>query len=171
MRKLRLLQLSINILYVSAIIGVIVIIGLYIAVFFGLDLSEFSLKPTKFEHLTENEVLFMINPFLFLSFVWYILILRNFKMIIDLFYQQKFFEFRTAVLFRQIGLYFLIAVGVRCIPVVINYFLADVTTINISLPMGFDSSVFLIAIGLFFMALSEVFNKALTIKQENDLTI
>ena len=171
MRKLRLLQLSINILYASAIIGFILITGVYIAIFFGLDLSEFNLKPAEYEHLTENEVLFIINPFLFLSFVWYVLILRNFKMIIALFYQQKFFEYRTAVLFRQIGLYFLIAVGTQCIPVVINYFLADVTIINMSLPLGFDSSIFLIAIGLFFMALSEVFKKALTIKQENDLTI
>nr|WP_321221115.1 DUF2975 domain-containing protein [uncultured Psychroserpens sp.] len=171
MKKLSTLKLIIDILYISAIIGLIVFLGFYLVVLFGWDLSDLPFKLKDYNNLSLSQNLYIIYPFLFLALLVYILVLKNFKKIIELFYQGKFFEFKTVKLLREIGLHFLISVFLMVMPSIITPFLSNTTVVKFSLPIGFDSSFFLIAIGLFFMALSEIFNKAFKINQENELTI
>lgn len=101
----------------------------------------------------------------------YLLVLKLFSRLIQQFIDKDFFSLRSVYYFKLIGYCFITSGILTKIPPRLFDYFSMPSMITYEFPIGYDSFIFIIAIGLFFIALSEIFKMVIDIKQENDLTI
>lgn len=105
-----------------------------------------------------------------LSYFLFVYAIYLLKKIVNLFIKGKIFDNQVISNLSNIGKIFII------VTLIINAveFIFKVTTTQkaeIMINSGFDSFLFVISIGLFFIIISEVFKIAKNMKDENELTI
>lgn len=105
-----------------------------------------------------------------LSYFLFVYAIYLFKKIINLFIKRKIFDHQVILNLSRIGKIFIM------VTLITNglEFIFKVTTTQkaeIMISSGFDSFLFTIALGLFFIIMSEVFKISKKLKEENELTI
>ncbi len=105
-----------------------------------------------------------------LSYFLFVFAIYLLKKTVTLFIKGKFFDNKVISNLNNIGKIFVI---VSLIFNIVEFVFKITTTkkAEIMINSGFDSFLFTIAIGLFFIILSEVFKIAKNLKDENELTI
>lgn len=110
----------------------------------------------------------VIGSIAYLLYVYAVFLLKK---TIDLFIKRRLFDDEVIKKFNTIGKIFVAVALMTSIP---SFFYSVFIKQNIGLNLTSyysDSMLFNIAIGLFFMILSEVFKIAKNLKEENELTI
>ncbi|MGB8704569.1 MAG: DUF2975 domain-containing protein [Gillisia sp.] len=164
-----LLKTILDILFIFLIVGLIAyLIFTPIILFSG---SNFSIKISDIEihKLTITvSILIILNLMLYTGFVYMIYRLRK---LLGLFFTKKLFIPRQTGDLNLIGK---LIVGLSLGKAILNFlvkFLLE-NDLDLSLKTGYlDSLWFSLAIGLFFIYLSKIFENARILKEENDLTI
>lgn len=113
-------------------------------------------------------VLFMLAIAIGCAFFIYALYL--FRKVLELFEKKKFFHDDVIKNFNQTGKAIFIGYAICAVATFLFNMLAT-GEISLELNTGFDSSLFIIGLGLFFIVLSDVFLMAKISKEENDLTV
>lgn len=93
--------------------------------------------------------------------------LYNFKMLLNNFRKKLLFEVETCYLLDKIGNLIIYSSSLY----LITELLLLISKNTVSIEIGFGPFLYLIALGLFFKVLSEVFLMGKRIKDENELTI
>lgn len=101
---------------------------------------------------------------------FFIYALHLFKKTLELFEKKKIFHEDVVKYFDQTGKAILIGYAI-CAVAVFFYNTLVQNSIELDIAFGFNSSLFIIGLGLFFLVLSDVFLMAKNIKEENDLTV
>jgi hypothetical protein len=171
MSILKLSKSILDVLYYIGLSGVLLILVFFILYNLDYNIEDYIINLPEYNNLSAIQLVYFVTPFSIIALVLYVLIIRNFRKIIVLFYNEVFFGLETSEYLNQIGIYLIVSMFLWKVPPFVASLFSNPSVVRFSLPIGFDSSISLIAIGLFFIALSEIFKKALKIKQENDLTI
>jgi hypothetical protein len=160
---------------------------LFIAGIIGLSIGVLTMTISQFREFTFNfldsvfgkaneeivniESINWSSTLVFAGYVAYLLVLKLFSKLIKQFIDNDFFSLKSIHYFKLIGYCFIISgILTRVPPKLFDYFSMP-RIVKYEFPIGYDSFIFIIAIGLFFIALSEIFKMAIDMKQENDLTI
>ena len=169
MRKIYFLRAVLELMLLFSVMGAVVLL---ITTFFMLTDTDWNIPfivngvsttPDSFA----SKILFVVTVLGYLLFVYAIYL---FKKIVNLFINQKIFDDITIKNLGIIGkIFIIITLVINSIEFVIKVTTTHKTEIVIS--SGFDSFLFTIAIGLFFIIMSEVFKIAKNLKEENELTI
>jgi hypothetical protein len=153
------------------------VISLIISVFFfviqlitGENLTPININGTKIlEFNTSSSVLIIIEMLIASMFIYTIYILR--KLIRNFFKGKLFTTFQIASL-RLIGqLIILITIFQGIVNFITPLIINGEGRIGIEIDFTFGSFWFILAIGLFFIFLSKVFENAKKLKEENELTV
>ncbi len=164
MRRLTVLKTIVKIVLFLSVLVLIFTIPAYVMLLVMPGTVPFKFNGQIAENLGAE---YLILLFLFIvgySFMVYALYL--FKKVLDLFSKQKFFDDAVITLFDQIGKAILIGYFVAAVPAFLYNLIAE-SKWMFELGFSFDSGLFIIAMGLFFMVLSEVF---LVAKSNNNIT-
>ena len=170
MRKIHILKAIIDFLWITLIVGYIVFFFLLTAFLLKVDWisPDFTINEIPIKTMSLGTKFYLFLYFL-LNGTLSMYCLSLFRKVIDLFKNKKPFDSLVIIHFQNIGtvLIFLTIVNL------IYFFIYDL--IKITEKGGkflFPFSLFLfLALGFFFIILSEVFKIAKTAKQENNLTI
>ncbi len=100
-------------------------------------------------------------------FVYAIFILRR---VLILFQKNEIFTDKVIRYFRTIGKFIVISTLLSSLPLFI-YNVINRNNIKIEFGAGFDSMLLWISLGLLFMVIAEIFNRAKMMKDENELTV
>lgn len=170
MKKLYLLKALVDLLWFFSVIVIVAIAFFLPFLFFSSDPIEIPME------IGETEVTVMDMPTklmligLVVAYCFFVYSLFLFRKVLVLFSKRKIFEDEVIVLLNKIGKFFLIA---SLLAVLVNFIskLYIKNEIKLGIEGGFfDSFLFTASLGLFFMVLSEVFENAKSMKEENDLT-
>jgi hypothetical protein len=93
--------------------------------------------------------------------------LYNFKMLLNNFRQKLIFDVDNSIFLDKIGNLIICSSSLY----LIAELLSSISKNNVSIQIGFGPFLYLMALGLFFKVLSEVFLIGKRIKEENELTI
>lgn len=93
--------------------------------------------------------------------------LYNFKMLLNNFRQKLIFASDNSIFLKKIGNLIICSSSLY----LIAELLSSISKNNVSIQIGFGPFLYLMALGLFFKVLSEVFSIGKRIKEENELTI
>ena len=175
MKSLRLLKATTTV--VAFLFGLLLIIAPIMAIIgiYTVSGDGFMYESKKYTNIGTDLIISSILKYSFFLFLFYVIML--FRKIIDLFTELKFFHTKVITLFHVIGKYLIvISIGlslVSLIPISYSYttFHQNGFTNNNYSGFNFSINFFYIGLGLFFMVLSEVFGKAKSMREENDLTI
>ncbi len=168
MRKIHVLKAIIDFIWIVTIpIGTPLILIAIPAIFF-YDLSEMQLKIQGLELLANDTFSKILFALFLINFLLIFYSLHLFRKSLRYFLNAKIFDDFIIKSYKNIGSLLLISGVVFLILSVIGpmYFGSKITV-----ELGINSNLLLIALGLFFLILSEVFTIAKRAKQENDLTI
>lgn len=175
MKYTRLLSLLVNIFYYISIIVAIIapIAGVYV-------LTQIYGDGFKNEDKIYVGLGFLFIFKIVLQYLLYLIpliCLFYFRKILTLFINLEVFHIDVVEFFNKIGKYLVYftfgKILISCIPLNYTYLIIqenDFTKHDIN-TYAFNLNFIWIAIGLFFIVLSEIFQKAKKLKQENDLTI
>ncbi len=164
-----LLKTILDIIFILLMVGLITyIIITPILLFSGTD---FSIKISNIEihKLTFTvSILIILNLILYTGFVFLIYRLRK---LLRLFFRKKLFSSRQTRDLNLIGkLIVMLSIGKALLNFLLKFLLEN--NLDLSIKTAYlDSLWFSLAIGLFFIYLSKVFENARILKEENDLTI
>ncbi len=169
MKRLAFLRILINILFLICML----------IVFFGLPLIlilTFSPKSVPFNfngHALEASSfeLFFLMLVLYLGHCAFTYAIYLFGKTLALFSKKIIFDDKVVVMLDQAGKSFVVAGMLWIIPPFFYRLLAKTAADGHLDFSGFDSTLFVVCLGLFFMVLSEVFLMAKNMKEENDLTV
>lgn len=146
--------------------GLLNIIGSFIL--FIIILSPFSIMSMENKGI-KNIILSIIFSLIFLG--GYVMIIINFRKILDSILQNEPFNLDNIIYFKKIG-YYILAVGIA--DAIVNYPKSNNTGFDIIATStgSLKPSFFLyIVLSILAFILSDVFRMAMEIKNENDLTI
>ncbi|MXN92783.1 DUF2975 domain-containing protein [Flavobacterium sp. Sd200] len=104
------------------------------------------------------------------GFAFFIYALHLFKKTLELFEKKKMFHADVVKYLDQTGKAILIGYTITAATTFIYNTLVE-NNLELNVALGFDSSFFIVGLGLFFLVLSDVFLMAKNIKDENDLTL
>jgi len=105
-----------------------------------------------------------------LSYFLFVYAIYLFKKTVDLFIKRKIFDNQVISNLNKIGKIFIIVTLIsNGLELILN--LTTQRKIEIVISSGFDSFLFTISIGLFFIIMSEAFKLSQKLKDENELTI
>ncbi|RWX00219.1 DUF2975 domain-containing protein [Flavobacterium cerinum] len=165
MKRLPILKTLIDIIFYLSVIPLI----------FGLPfIFLLGIMPDKIPLTLNNEVLSITGAerilFLLLILVGYALhvyALYLFRKVLQLFSRRIIFDDRIIKNFDQMGKAILTGTFIIIAPLIFYSLIKK----PIEIKLGFSSILCTLGLGLFFMVLSEVFQMAKKIKEENDLTV
>ena len=170
MRYLKLLQLSMGLLYITSILMLAFIVGMYIYMLISpaeIMMPIVNGTPQDFFDFDVHAVALST----FTGFGFFIYGLHWFRRVLSLFSDQRIFELEAVKYLQLTGKYFFIAACLSSIPLYIyKMFVHNEVTMTFGIE-GVGSFIFSFGISLFFIALAEVFSMAIKIKEENGLTI
>lgn len=171
MKRLTILEGLFNILYILGIVITIILMIGYVLFVFDLN-DKIEIQIQDYKDLPYHELMIKWTYLFFVCGVFlYVLIVRNFKKVISLFFKNQFFSLEVSKLFYQIGVYFIASIVLIKLPPFLFAVFSDPFVLKFEVPVGFDSLFFLVAIGLFFISLSEIFKKAISFKEDSELAI
>lgn len=154
MRRLPVLKTIVSIVLFLSVIVLIFTIPAYVMLLVMPATVPFKFNGQIAENLGAEYLILLLLFIAGYAFMVYALYL--FKKVLDLFSKQKFFDNAVITLFDQIGKAILIGYFIAAVPAFL-YNLVTESKWLFELGFSFDSGLFIIAMGLFFMALSEVF--------------
>jgi len=102
-----------------------------------------------------------------LLFIYAIVVLRK---VIKLFMRNEIFTNGVIVHFRTIGKCIIASALLTSLPMFFYNLITEVS-LGIEFTGGFDSLLLSVSLGLLFIAIGEIFQKAKNIKEENELTV
>jgi hypothetical protein len=167
MRKLPLLKSFASILFALSMIVLFFAVPFIILWLFMPERVPFKLDGEPMTTVTAELVILLISLVIGLGFFAYALYL--FKTNLGLFEKKKIFDATVIKNFAQMGKAILLGYLFCAVPVTLYKILAKNAT-EIDFEFIIDS-LFIAGLGLFFIVLSEVFQMAKNIKEENDLTV
>jgi hypothetical protein len=167
MKKINILKLIIDLLWIFSMPLVLIIIGVSFATFF-VDLSDLNIELNTI-NINQNDlfskILFVISS---LNYLLLIVALYFFRKVLTNFVCVRVFEEVVISSFKKIG-------NLLTFSGFISLIISIICTIyfeqKVSLEFGLNQHLVLICLGLFFLVLSEIFKIAKNAKQENELTI
>jgi len=169
MKRLPILQVLINILFILSLIVVFFGLPFIIAVAFLPGHIPFKINDKPVTDIDTEVILLMCLLYAGYCFFTYAIYLL--KQTLFLFSKKVIFDDRVIKFLDQTGKAFLIASVLWIIP---PFVFRTISQGHVEAGLGFsgfDSGLFTISLGLFFIVLSEVFLIAKNIKEENDLTL
>lgn len=167
MSKLPLLKSFASILFALSMIVLFFAVPFIILWLFMPERVPFKLDGEPMTTVTAELVIVLISLVIGLGFFAYALYL--FKTNLGLFEKKKIFDATVIKNFAQMGKAILLGYLFCAVPVTLYKILAKNAT-EIDFEFIIDS-LFIVGLGLFFIVLSEVFQMAKNIKEENNLTV
>lgn len=169
MEKLSVLRSWTKVLFVLSIIIMFFVPGVILVALVRPELVPFDFTVNGDKEFTiSTAIVCLINV---AGFALYLYSLYLFRKILHLFSKRRIFDNEVIVNFRKIGLYMWYGLFITTLPgPIYRLFTQKPITIN----LDFDVVSYILFTGslaLFFTVLSEVFQMAKNIKEENDLTI
>lgn len=167
MRKLQILKTIVDYIWIISLVCYPLAVLFSGMVF--LDKDPFDIKVTLIGNTVDlNMALGKIVLFIdLINFGVLLVALFYFRKLLTAFAKRLIFEDEIILLLHRIGLFIIVGS--------ILYLIADFVTMisqhELGIDIGFGPFLYLLALGLFFTVLSEVFTVAKRIKEENDLTI
>ena len=169
MRKLFVLRTCIDFaFYISCLTVLVMIIFIPIAILGFADGIPFKMEAR--EIIIENWQSKLLLVFVLTSSLFFVYSIYLLRKTVVLFIKGDVFNEQVINNFRSIGLCVISSTLLFVIPSFI-YNAIHSGEVGLSFELGFDSPLLVISLGLFFMVLSEVFQKAKNLKEENDLTL
>ncbi|WBL25422.1 DUF2975 domain-containing protein [Zunongwangia sp. HGR-M22] len=139
-----------------------------------------------FQFYSDNEIALEVNKRMITDFTLPIITLCIFryflialevyiiyliKKLIDSFFENKLYSADQIHLFKKVGLFIIYTSLAKIISNIVANILIDPEEFRVSLDIGFNNLLFIIAVGLLFVFLSKVFKNARETQKENELTI
>lgn len=167
MRKLNLLKTIVDYVWLLSVIfyPFIILFGVMISI----DQDSFDIPITMGSSTinaatTTGKValgVVILNFGVLLVALWY------FKKLLQNFQKRQIFEASSCSLLNKIGTFILIGASLYLVSDLFAKFAKN----KLGIELGYGPFLYLLALGLFFKVLSEVFKMAQTLKEENELTI
>lgn len=146
------------------------LIATFYLIFTGDGKIPITLNDFPITEFTPNVILLLCMQIIVAGLVLYTVFLL--RRLIRNFLKGKFFTQYQIKTLKQIGqLIFIITVTKGFLGFVDNVLLREQARIEIGIDISFESFWFLLALGLFFIYLSKIFNNARISQEENELTI
>lgn len=170
MRKIFILRAILQFLLIFSVIGAV---GVLIMISVVLFSSDWDLPIRIGGNLLEvnsvgAKVVLVMGG---IAYLLYVYVIFQLKKMIDLFIKRLLFDDEVIKKLSIIGKIFIVAALLTGIPpFFLSLFFKQHIELNLTSYFS-DSMLFNIAIGLFFMILSEVFKIAKNLKEENELTV
>lgn len=160
MRKLNFLKAIVDYVYIISVIASPLAVIFSVLTLFNLTSGKILEYVGIWEKIAPLFVLAGIGLFVY-ALYYFKKLLANFK-------GKLIFETENCQFFHKIGkaiLYF------SLILFLFGFIPKSTQTTTINVTFGFSPSLFIVALGLFFLVLAEVFKMGKQLKEENDLTI
>jgi hypothetical protein len=169
MKKLSVLRDWTKVLFVLSMIIMFFVPGIILIAIVSPDMVPFEFTINGKKELTMGTAI--VTLIIVLGFASYLYSLYLFRKILTLFSKRKVFDAEVITNFRKMGLFTWYGVFITAVPGPL-YRLFTTDGIKISFDAEWISYVlFTGSLALFFTVLSEVFQMAKNIKEENDLTV
>ena len=171
MSKLPILKILTSILFYVSMIAMIFSIPFVLILSIMPERVPFKFSVKEAEEVAKVDaelIIYIIALVISCGFFTYALYL--FRKVLELFSKKIIFDTRIITNLNQCGSAILIG---YFISIVSEFIYTAIATqkVNITLNFGLGGSIATICLGLFFIVLGEVFQKAKNIKEENDLTV
>ncbi|MGQ2983462.1 DUF2975 domain-containing protein [Flavobacterium sp.] len=168
MKRLSLLKTLVTILFVLAAIGFIFSIPTLLIMSIFPEMVPFAIDGTNVKEIGNETIIYFFV--LIIGYAFFVYAAYLFKNVLGLFEKKKIFHDDVIKNFSQTGRAILIG-GAITIGAKFLYGVVVEQQIELSASLDFDSSLFILGLGLFFLVLSDVFLMAKGLKEENDLTV
>lgn len=167
MRKLNFLKTIVDYLWIISLITYPLLLLFSVISIFNNEVFDVPIKLYGNEIILDSVIHKIGFLILVFGFSLIVLAIYNFRKLLSLLQEKKIFETETSSLFYKIG------------QLIIYFSFIDLTveTIlnfsknNVIINIGFGTFLSFLALGLFFIVLSEVFKIGQKIKEQNELTI
>jgi hypothetical protein len=153
--------------------SIIAIIGLFISIpyfFFSKAIINIPIEIDGKPILAEDPVTKLVLTLFIIAYCFFVFGLFQLRKVLDLFSKKIIFEHPNILLLNKVGQNFLYASLISGIALFLFHLFIKGQAV-LEFGGGFNSLLFTASLGLFFMVLSEVFEIAKNMKEENDLTI
>lgn len=167
MKKLNLLKTIVDFIWIMSLIFFPLIILFSIMIVIDKDVFDIPITfATGSVDLTSNfgKIALLLNVF---NFGLLLYAIYFFKMLLSRFTKRIIFEEEICLLLDKIGKLAIIAALVY----LVTDFITKLSMDKVGINFGYGPFLYLLSLGLFFRVLSEVFNIAKNMKEENELTI
>ena len=167
MKKLHLLKTIVDFIWIMSLIFFPFIILFSILILIGKDTFDISINfATGTVDLSNNfgKMALVINVF---NFGLLLYALYFFRRLLSRFTKRIIFEEAICLLLDKIGSLVIIAAMVQ----LLADFVTKLSKHSVGIEFGYGPFLYLLALGLFFKVLAEVFKMGKTLKEENELTI
>ena len=163
------LKSILEIMFVILIIGVVGSVLTSIYLFFFEDSINFEIMDYEFSTLKPSSVFLMTaNIGLKLCFAYLVYCFRN---LIREFYHKELYSLSQIRLLRKIGIFIIgLSIGRSLLVFLAEFLLKGSAKVHVEIEF-LDSFWFTIALGLFFVFLSKIFENARNLREENELTV
>ena len=165
-----LLKTILDILLILLVLSVSTTFILFIISLFTNSSMPMEVNNRSVETLNASTITLISISFLFSILSVYIIFLL--RKLIRSFFKLKFYTRLQVSLFNLIGQLIIVTAIGRTI---LNFFslllLEGKAKLGIEVDTSFDNLLFILAIGLFFIYMSKIFENARTMKEENELTV
>lgn len=168
MKRLSLLKTLVTILFILSVIGFIFSIPTLLIISIFPELVPFAIDGTNAKEIGNETLIYFFV--LIIGYAFFIYAAFLFKNVLGLFEKKKIFHDDVIKNFSQTGKAIIIG-GLITIGANFLYGVLVEQYIELSASLDFDSSLFILGLGLFFIVLSDVFLMAKALKEENDLTV
>lgn len=168
MRRLSILKTITYIMFRLALVAIVFTPAIvFMTIMMPKDVPfKFSNKLLENSSFWEQAISYVM---VYIGFAFQVYALYLFDKTLDLFKKRIIFDDKVIRNFDQMGKAIVIGYFIMYIPFL---FLALTNSpIEINLQFMFNDSLLILGLGFFFMVLSEVFQKAKNIKEENELTV
>lgn len=171
MRPPIILKTILDILFLFVIFGTVIFIIL-VGIFMMNSEGSIPFRVNDNLIASLNAEAYTVLAFVLVSRIIFIYTVYKFKYLVRLFFKGKFLNVEQVKLTKIIGQLIIVVALLDTVPGVIyqTFFEQSPRQENYGLA-SVDSFWFIIAIGLFFMFLSKIFENARIMKEENELTI
>ena len=169
MRKLNILKACIDLaFYLSCLTVLLFVLFIPFAILGQMNGIPISMQGR--ELIIDNWQAKVVLVFALASSLFFVYSIYLLRKTIALFIRKDIFNIEVIRNFNIIGICIVTSTLLMVIPSFL-YTAFHRTKLGFKLEVGFDSPLFVISLGLFFMVLSEVFKIARNLKEENDLTL
>jgi hypothetical protein len=169
MNKLSILRTLIDFTFYISCLTVLVLV-LFVPIAALGYANELPIKMNGQSTFINNWQSKLLLVFVLISSLFFIYSIYLLRKTIAFFAKRDIFNSEVIQNFNIIGICVITSSLLLIIPSFF-YQAVEESSLEISIQSGFDSPILIISLGLFFMVLSEVFQKAKNLKEENDLTL
>ncbi|WP_372744610.1 DUF2975 domain-containing protein [Lutibacter sp.] len=168
MKKLNILKVIVDIMWILAMFSVPLILFLFVFIFISDDISTFNIKINGLELIQTSILTKIILGVMLCTYFLLIYCIYLFKKILRSFQKLKIFDEQVIVNFNKMGFLLITA---SLLYGGSSFVYNTVYYKKLSLEIGFNSFLIMLCFGFFFIVLSEIFKISRNMKDENELTI